>query len=102
MEHYELLAELFSALGHSNRLKILAFLRDGEHCQCELPDVLQLEQSNISRHVKILVNAGVVRSRKDGTRTMLRIANPPILDLLDDSEKVALDVLRNRLQSFEV
>jgi DNA-binding transcriptional ArsR family regulator len=52
--------------------------------------------------VKILVNAGVVRSRKDGTRTMLRIANPPILDLLDDSEKVALDVLRNRLQSFEV
>lgn len=102
MEHYDLLAELFSALGHPNRLKILAFLRDGEHCQCELPDVLQLEQSNVSRHVKTLVSAGVIRSRKDGTRTMLRIANPAILDLLDDTENVALEVLRNRIKTFAV
>lgn len=100
MEHYDLLAELFSALGHTNRLKILVFLRDGERCQCELPDALQLEQSNISRHVKILVTAGIIHSRKDGTRTMLRIANPAILDLLDDTENVALEVLRKRIEAF--
>ncbi|MDT8324751.1 MAG: metalloregulator ArsR/SmtB family transcription factor [Bacteroidota bacterium] len=100
MEQHELLAELFTALGHANRLKILAFLRDGERCQCELPEAMKLEQSNISRHVKILVSAGILRSRKDGTRTMLRVANPVILDLLDDTEKIALDGLKTRIKAF--
>ncbi|MCB2205134.1 metalloregulator ArsR/SmtB family transcription factor [bacterium] len=100
MEHHDLLAEMFTALGHPNRLRIVAFLTDGERCQCELPDVLQLEQSNISRHVKVLVSAGVLRARKDGIRTMLRVSNPAVFDLLNDSEAIVLDALQSRIKAL--
>lgn len=79
-----LLADIFFALGHPNRLRIIDALREGEICQCVLPDRLHLEQSNLSRHLKQLSKSGVIRSRKDGTRILLSISDPVIYELIDE------------------
>lgn len=60
-------AELFKALAHQTRLKILSLLLDGEVCVCRIMAVLQLPQSTASRHLAILKNAGLVKDRPDGT-----------------------------------
>lgn len=88
-----LLPDFFSALAHESRLRILDELRIGELCQCELPERLGIEQSNLSRHIKILSTAGVVRTRRDGTRMLLSVSDPVLFGLIDEIKLL----LHNRL-----
>ena len=62
----QLKAELLAALAHPNRIRIVEYLGRDVHCNCELAPALDLEQSNLSRHLKILVQAGILISWKDG------------------------------------
>lgn len=59
-------AKVFKAFCDENRLQILALLRSGEKCACKLLEELQIGQSTLSHHMKILCDAGVVRGRKEG------------------------------------
>lgn len=59
-------AKVFKAFCDSNRLKILDILKDGEHCACKLLEILDVSQSTLSHHMKILTDAKVVNVRKDG------------------------------------
>lgn len=63
---YAKTAKVFKAFCDENRLRILAMLRSGEKCACKLLDELQITQSTLSHHMKILCDSGVVRGRKDG------------------------------------
>lgn len=82
------IAELFLALGQPNRIRILNLLRqDPVLCACEMQNKLNLEQSNLSRHLSTLADAGVLIRWKDGVRTNYKIADPLILELLDKAEK---------------
>lgn len=78
-----ILPDFFSALGHPSRLRIIEELREGELCQCELPGRLGIEQSNLSRHIKILSTSGAVRARRDGTRMMLSVTDARIFHLIE-------------------
>ena len=60
------MAVVFKAFGDENRLQILALLRSGEKCACKLLDELQIGQSTLSHHMRILCASGVVRGRKEG------------------------------------
>jgi ArsR family transcriptional regulator len=77
-------ATIFHALADPIRLEILAFLRDGEKCVCEIVPHLHLIQPVVSRHLKILKDAGIVRCRKDGTKRMYSIVDPRIFNAVDD------------------
>ncbi len=59
-------AQLFHALSDAARLEILEILRDGEHCVCDLQAHLDVAQSRLSYHLKILKDAGLVSDRRDG------------------------------------
>jgi ArsR family transcriptional regulator len=59
-------ARIFKALSDETRLRILALLRDGELCVCDLMAPLGLPQSTISRHLAYLRNAGLVEDRRQG------------------------------------
>lgn len=63
---YKEIARIYKAFGDENRLHILELLKGGEHCACELLDELQISQSTLSHHMKILVDAGIVDGRKEG------------------------------------
>jgi len=56
--------EILKALADENRLRILNMLLFGELCVCELGYVLDMTQTNVSRHLKILWSAGVVERTK--------------------------------------
>ncbi len=67
-------AQVFKALCDENRLRILEMLRGGENCACELLDSLEIGQSALSYHMKILVASGIVKSRQEGKWTHYRIS----------------------------
>ncbi len=60
------LADILKALADPNRLRILRLLEDQTLCVCDLEDVLGLNQSNLSRHLAKLKQAGLVAGRKAG------------------------------------
>lgn len=57
-------AAILKALAHPSRLRILETLRHGEICNCEIGPSLKLEQSNLSRHLHALAEAGFVLARR--------------------------------------
>lgn len=59
-------AEWFHALSDETRLEIVAKLTNGERCVCDLMDALDVAQSRLSFHLRVLKEAGIVIDRKDG------------------------------------
>jgi len=57
---------LFHALSDATRLAALDMLREGERCVCELQDELDVAQSRLSFHLKVLKDAGLVEDRREG------------------------------------
>lgn len=57
---------LFHALSDATRLAALDMLREGERCVCELQDELDVAQSRLSFHLKVLKDAGLVQDRREG------------------------------------
>lgn len=57
---------VFKAFCDINRLQIIKLLQSGEKCACVLLDEIDIVQSTLSHHMKILCQSGVVSSRKDG------------------------------------
>jgi len=71
---YEDHAKIFKAFCDEKRLRILELLRGGEKCACVLLEQLELGQSGLSYHMKILVESGVVESRQEGKWTHYKIS----------------------------
>lgn len=72
------LTRIFKALSDETRLQMLGLLlREGELCVCDFVDVLEISQSKASRHLRHLVNAGLLDDRRDGTWVYFRIADKP-------------------------
>lgn len=71
---YEEHAKVFKALCDEKRLRILELLRGGEKCACVLLEQLDLGQSGLSYHMKILVESGIVESRQEGKWTHYKIS----------------------------
>ena len=63
---YKDTARVFKAFCDENRLQILEMLRSGEKCACKLLEELQISQSTLSHHMKILCDSGIVQGRKEG------------------------------------
>ena len=66
MERRANTAEWFHALSDETRLEIVTMLSGGERCVCELMDALDVAQSRLSFHLRVLKDAGIVMDRKDG------------------------------------
>ena len=58
--------EIFKALGDTNRMRIVCMLKERDLCVCEINAILNVSMSTISSHLKILRNARLVTSKKDG------------------------------------
>lgn len=63
---YEINSKIFKALSDSNRLKIIDMLSCGEKCACELLEHFNVTQPTLSHHMKVLIECGLVKARKDG------------------------------------
>lgn len=65
-KEFESMARRFKALSDPNRIWILNILKEGEFCACKLLEMLNVGQSTLSHHMKILVDAKIVNARKEG------------------------------------
>ncbi len=59
-------AKIFKTFSVAIRLEILDLLKNGEECACNLLEELDLTQSGLSYHMKILIESGIVTAREDG------------------------------------
>ena len=71
---YEEHAKVFKAFCDEKRLRILELLRSGEKCACVLIEQLDMPQSSLSYHMKILCESGIVDSRPEGKWTHYKIS----------------------------
>jgi len=62
------------ALSDESRVRVLLFLRGGELCLCQIVEMLGLAPSTVSKHMAILYQAGLVKSRKEGRWMYYRLA----------------------------
>jgi len=92
-------AWVFKVLGDANRIKILEFLRDGERCQCEIIPILEQAQPTVSRHLRLLEEVGLIKSRRDGNRTLYRAADERIYNILDILDYDLMRILSHELMS---
>jgi ArsR family transcriptional regulator len=77
------LARLFKALAHPVRLHILHVLRDGDQYVDHLSLVLDCRQANVSQHLALLQQAGLVEGRREGNRVCYRLPNEKVARLLE-------------------
>lgn len=64
------MAELFKVFGDTTRIKILYALSKGELCVCDVAEVLEMTQPAISYQLKVLKQAKLVKSRREGKMTV--------------------------------
>jgi DNA-binding transcriptional ArsR family regulator len=78
-----LIARRFRMLGEPFRLRLLQALQDGELTVGDLVAALDGNQPNVSKHLQMLHDAGIVSRRRDGTSIYYAIADPMIFKLCD-------------------
>ena len=81
-EHIETAARALKAISHPLRLKILCVVGGEEICVQDIVDAVGTSQSNISQHLAILRDKGVLLTRKDANRVYYRIGDSRTLQLI--------------------
>ena len=91
----ELIARRFRVLGEPMRVRLLDRLRDGEATVGELADALDAGQQNVSKHLAVLSDAGVLGRRKEGNHVYYRIVDEGVFALCEDVCGSVQQQLRN-------
>jgi DNA-binding transcriptional ArsR family regulator len=79
----ELVARRFRVLGEPMRIRLLDRLRDGDAAVGELSEALSASQQNVSKHLAVLADAGMIGRRKDGNHVYYRIVDEGVFALCE-------------------
>lgn len=101
MQLFEKQATIAKAMAHPVRVAVLEFVKDGEQCVCDIAEVVGTERSNLSKHLSIMVNAGVLISRKDGLKVMYSIKTPCVVKFLDCLKECLKEQMTEQQQLLE-
>jgi len=91
----ELVAARFRAMGEPLRLRMLQELEGGEQSVSALAESVESTQPNVSKHLKILQDAGLVKRRQQGTTVYYSIADEMVFELCE----IICSRLRDRLEA---
>ena len=86
------------ALATPIRILILYRLKEKPLCVNELADVMQLPQSTISRHLGILKEKNLVKTKRDGTSIYYKLEEPRIIEVLDTMREIVTSQLANSVE----
>lgn len=86
-------AGILRAFSHPTRVEILELLRSGEKCVCKIVPALDLDQPNVSQHLAILREQGLVVTERRGTQIYYRAADRQIFKLIDLVDQIILNQL---------
>ncbi|HUU18263.1 MAG TPA: metalloregulator ArsR/SmtB family transcription factor [Sedimentisphaerales bacterium] len=85
---FERQAEVAKAIAHPLRIAIVNFLKDGEQCVCDIAEHIGSERSNVSRHLSVMLNAGLLEYRKEGLKVIYRLKCACIVDFFSCVSRV--------------
>lgn len=86
----ELKAELFKAMAHPTRIRVLEVLAEGEHSVGDMQALVGVESSNLSQQLAVLRRTGLVTTRKEGSTVIYAIASELLIDLLAAAKRVLI------------
>jgi ArsR family transcriptional regulator len=89
----EVKAELFKALGHPARIRVLELLSEGERSVSDMQPLVGIESSHLSQQLGILRRAGLVTTRKEGASVIYSLADPLMAELLAVSKRLLISSL---------
>jgi DNA-binding transcriptional ArsR family regulator len=88
---FEKQAEIAKAVAHPLRIAVIDFLKNGEQCVCDIARQVGSERSNASRHLAVMVKAGVLGSRKEGLKVFYTLRTPCLAEFLTCVTQVIRD-----------
>jgi len=95
---YEARARIIKAMAHPTRLFLVDELSRGEHCVCELTEMIGADVSTVSKHLAILRNAGVVQDEKRGAQVYYSLRCPCVLNFFSCVENVLVTTAEEQLE----
>ena len=98
---YQFHAEVCKSIVHPKRLEILDHLRDQERNVNELAQLMEVPAANVSQHLAILRNSGVVQKRVDGTTAYYSLIDQRVVEALDLMSRVMEEQLATRREAME-
>lgn len=91
MNSEDLSVKIFKALGHPIRLQIVKSLLNESQCVCEINRSFEYSQANLSQHLKILREAGILENKKIGVEMHYRVKLKGIIPLLKAMDQTAAE-----------
>jgi len=99
---FEKQAEIAKAIAHPLRIAIVDFLKDGEQCVCDIAAYVGSERSNVSRHLAVMVSAGVLQYRKEGLKVIYKLKTPCIVNFFSCVTRVLKQQIREHEKLLEI
>ena len=90
--------EILSILSDRNRKKILFLLRDDSKCVKEIQMGLDISQSTLSNHLKVLLDYGIIKVKTTGRRRYYRISEPDIFQVYESLDDDLLSSLKKNIR----
>ena len=90
---YKLHASICHTLANPKRLEIIDKLRARELSVTELAEALEISQANLSQHLAIMRQKGIVTTRREGVNVFYKLSNPKIIQACDLMRQVLLEHL---------
>jgi len=79
---FERQGEIVKAIAHPLRIAVVHFLAAGPQCVCDIAEYVKSERSNVSKHLSIMVSAGVLSYQKKGLKVIYSLKRPCIFEFL--------------------
>ena len=95
-EIYEVHASICQCLANPKRLEIIHILDTREMPVTELADKMGITKANLSQHLAIMRDKGILKSRREGTNIYYSLANPKVIQACDIMREVLFEHLRER------
>ncbi len=110
---FELQAEICQTLANPKRLQILSLLKRGEMSVGEMVNAMGIAKANLSQHLSVMRQKGILATRREGTTIYYRLARPKIteacgimrevlLDSLADQEKLSKSIRKGERETVKV
>jgi ArsR family transcriptional regulator len=94
---FEARARIIKAMAHPTRLFIVDQLSRGEHCVCEMTEMIGADVSTISKHLAVLKTAGIVQDDKRGTQVFYRLRMPCVMNFFSCVESVMQSTAKEQM-----
>jgi ArsR family transcriptional regulator len=95
-------SDFLRTIAQPTRLRILYFLKDGEKCACEIIPQMKEDQSNISRHLTHMKDAGILESRKEGVSVYYKIKDRRVFTLLSLVDEMVKAEIKEKARKVKI